>query len=53
MFAVTADDADNAAGSVIVTLEGLVHEFASDIVTVYVPATTPVILAVVAALLQT
>jgi hypothetical protein len=41
-------DAANTAGSVIVTLDVLVHEFASVTVTVYVPAVTPVMLAVVA-----
>ncbi len=44
--------ATTAVGSVIVTLDVLVHKFASDTVTVYVPADTPVILAVVAELLH-
>ena len=48
----TTELAVNAVGSVIVTLDALVHELASVIVTVYVPAATPVIEAVVAALLQ-
>ena len=44
--------ATNAAGSVIVGLEVAVHPLLSVTVTVYVPATTPVMLAVVALLLQ-
>ena len=44
--------ATNAAGSVIVELLVDVQPFASVTVTVYVPATTPVILAVVALLLH-
>ena len=36
----------------MVTLDVLVHEFASDTVTVYVPATNPLAVAVVAALLH-
>ena len=36
----------------MVTLDVVVQEFASDTVTVYVPAATPVMLAVVAALLH-
>ena len=51
-FEFTTDDATSAVGSVIVTLDVLVHEFASDMVTVYVPAATPVIDAVVAELLH-
>jgi hypothetical protein len=51
-FVFATVDAANTAGSVIVTLDVLVHEFASVTVTVYVPATTPVILAVVAELLH-
>ena len=51
-LAFTADDAANTAGSVMVTLEVVVQELASDTVTVYVPAVTPVMLAVVAELLQ-
>ena len=41
-----------AVGSVMVTLDVVVQELASDTVTVYVPAATPVMLAVVAALLH-
>ena len=52
MFELTTDDAANAVGCVMVTLDVLVHELASVIVTVYVPADTPVIAAVVAALLH-
>ena len=44
--------ADNTNGSVIVVDATDVQLFASVIVTVYVPATTPVMLAVVAALLH-
>ena len=40
-------------GSVIVTLVEVVHEFASVVVTVYVPATKPDAVAPVAALDQT
>jgi hypothetical protein len=42
----------NTAGSVTITLEESVHPFASVTVTLYVPATTPVILAEVALLLH-
>ena len=52
MFVFTTELATTAEGSVMVTLDVLVHEFASDTVTVYVPAVTPVMLAVVAELLQ-
>ena len=52
IFVFTTELAVNAVGSVIVTLDALVHELASVIVTVYVPAATPVIEAVVAELLQ-
>ena len=48
MFVFTTELATTAEGSVMVTLDVLVHEFASDTVTVYVPAVTPVMLAVVA-----
>ena len=51
-FVFATVEAASTAGSVKVTLDVLVHEFASDTVTVYVPATTPVILAVVAELLH-
>ena len=51
-FVFATVDAANTAGSVMVTLEVVVQELASDTVTVYVPAATPVILAVVAALDQ-
>jgi hypothetical protein len=44
--------AANSTGSVMVTLDVLVQELASDTVTVYVPADNPVILAVVAELLH-
>jgi len=40
------------AGAVIVKLDVVVQLFASEIVTVYVPAATPVMLAVAAALLH-
>jgi hypothetical protein len=40
------------AGAVIVKLDVVVQLFASDTVTVYVPAATPVMLAVAAALLH-
>ena len=46
-FEFTTDDATSAVGSVMVTLDVLVHEFASDIVTVYVPAPRPVSVAAV------
>jgi len=52
MFVFTTELAINAEGSVMVTLDVLVHEFASDTVTVYVPATNPLAVAVVAALLH-
>mgnify|MGYP001571923378 CR=1 FL=1 len=52
MFVFTTELAVNAEGSVMVTLDVLVHEFASDTVTVYVPAVTPVMLAVVVELLH-
>ena len=48
MLVFTTELATTAVGSVMVTLDVLVHEFASDTVTVYVPAVTPVMLAVVA-----
>ena len=48
----TTELATKAVGSVMVTLDVFVHEFASVMVTVYVPAATPVMLAVVAALLH-
>jgi hypothetical protein len=51
-FVFATVEAANTAGSVIVTLDVLVHKFASVTVTVYVPATTPVMLAVVAELLH-
>ena len=51
-FVFATVDAANTAGSVMVTLDVVVQELASDTVTVYVPAATPVILAVVAALDQ-
>ena len=51
-FTFATVDAANTAGSVMVTLEVVVQELASDTVTVYVPAVTPVILAVVAELLH-
>ena len=51
-FVFATVDAANTAGSVMVTLEVVVQELASDTVTVYVPAVTPVMLAVVAALLH-
>ena len=43
----------NAVGSVMVTLDAVIQELASVIVTVYVPADNPVIPVVVAELLQT
>ena len=52
MFVFITELAVNAEGSVMITLEVVVQELASDTVTVYVPAATPVILAVVAALDQ-
>ncbi len=52
MLVFTTELATTAVGSVIVTLDVLVHKFASDTVTVYVPADTPVILAVVAEVLH-
>ena len=48
----TTELATKAVGSAMVTLDVVVQLFASEIVTVYVPATTPVMLAVVAALLH-
>jgi hypothetical protein len=48
----TTLDEVKAVGSVIVTALMLVQPFASVIVTEYVPAATPVMLAVVAALLH-
>jgi hypothetical protein len=48
MLVFTTELATTAVGSVIVTLDVLVHEFASDTVTIYVPVVTPVMLAVVA-----
>ena len=48
----TTELATKAVGSAMVTLDVVVQLFASEIVTVYVPATTPVLLAVVAALLH-
>ncbi len=51
-FVFAAVEADNTIGCVMVTLDVLVQLFASVTVTVYVPAATPVILAVVAALLH-
>ncbi len=48
----TTAEADNTAGSVTVLLAVAVQPFASVTVTVYVPALTPVIDAVVAALLH-
>ena len=51
-FVFATVDAANTAGSVMVTLEVAVHELASDTVTVYVPADTPEMLAVVAVLLH-
>ena len=53
MFVFTTELAVNTEGSVMITLEVVVQELASDTVTVYVPAVTPVMLAVVAALLHT
>ena len=44
--------ADNAVGSVTVALDVVVHPLASVTVTVYVPATSPLAVAVVAALLH-
>ena len=52
MFVFTTEFATNAVGSVMVTLDVVVQELASDTVTVYVPAVTPVILTVVAELLH-
>ena len=52
MFVFTTELATTAVGSVMVTLDVLVHEFASDTVTVYVPAISPLAVAVVAALLH-
>jgi hypothetical protein len=52
MLLSTTLDAANTAGSVMVIELLSVHPFASVIVTEYVPAATPVILAVVAALLH-
>ena len=52
MFVFTTELATTAVGSVIVVLAVVVQLFASDTVTVYVPAVTPVMLAVVAALDQ-
>ena len=52
MFVFTTELATTAEGSVMVTLDVLVHEFASDTVTVYVPAVIPVMLAVVADVLH-
>ena len=52
MFVFTTELATTAVGSVIVVLDVVVQLFASDTVTVYVPATTPVIFAVVAELLH-
>ena len=52
MFVFTTELAVNTEGSVMITLEVVVQELASDTVTVYVPAVTPVMLAVVAELLQ-
>ena len=49
----TPTDTTNIAGSVTVELLVLVQPLASVMVTEYIPATTPVMLAVVAALLQT
>ena len=48
----TTELATKAVGSVIIMLAVVVQLFASEIVTVYVPAATPVMLAVVAALLH-
>ena len=48
----TTELATKAVGSVMVTLDVVVQLFASVIVTVYVPAATPVMLAVAAALLH-
>jgi len=48
----TTELATKAVGSAMVTLDVVVQLFASEIVTVYVPATTPVMLAVAAALLH-
>jgi hypothetical protein len=48
MLVFTTELATTAVGSVMVTLDVLVHEFASDTVTIYVPVVTPVMLAVVA-----
>ena len=51
-FVFTIELATKAVGSAMVTLDVVVQLFASEIVTVYVPAATPVMLAVVAALLH-
>ena len=48
----TTELATKAVGSAMVTLDVVVQLFASEIVTVYVPAATPVMLAVTAALLH-
>ena len=48
----TTVDATTLAGSVMIVLVLSVHPLASDTVTLYVPATTPVMLAVVAELLH-